>query len=241
MSFQPTFRMKVTLLIIILFSIWTPWLRASDCVILLHGLARSEYSFSKMEEILTDSGYVVINNSYPSTKYTIEELAQDFIPTSMSECQEDSIIHFVTHSMGGILLREYLSKHTIDKLGRTVMLGPPNKGSEVTDRLKTVIGYELINGPAGMQLGTDSLGITYKLGEANFEVGIIAGTKTFNPILSTMLPNPDDGKVSVENTKLEGMTDHLELPVTHTFMMKNKDVIDQVIYFLKNGAFIKNE
>lgn len=231
--------MKTVLLLLLL--AFPVSIEASDCVILLHGLARTEHSFSKMEKALTDSGYVVINNSYPSTKFEIEKLAEDAIPESINECPENSTIHFVTHSMGGILIRQYLSLNDLEVLGRVVMLGPPNKGSQVTDKLKYVPGYELINGPAGMELGTDSLSTPNKLGSINFDLGVIAGTRTLNPILSTMLPNPDDGKVSVENTKLPGMIDHIQLPVTHTFIMKNKEVIEQVIHFLKYAEFKKDE
>lgn len=233
--------MKTILLLLIIAPFFVTPTKASDCVILLHGLARTENSFSKIEDVLTDSGYVVINNSYPSTKYTIEELAQDAILKYIGECPENTTIHFVTHSMGGILVRQYLSINTLTNLGRVVMLAPPNKGSEVADNLKDVSLYEYINGPAGMQLGTDSTSVPNMLKETSFEVGIIAGTKTVNPILSTMLPNPDDGKVSVENTKLEGMTDHIEMPVSHTFMMKNDTVIEQVAFFLKHGLFLREE
>ena len=122
-------------------------------------------------------------------------------------------------------------------MGRVVMLGPPNKGSQVVDELRSMPGFELINGPAGLQLGTENDSVPNTLGPADFEVGIIAGTSTINFFLSTMLPNPNDGKVSVESTKLEGMTDHISMPVTHPFMMKNEQVIKQVIYFLNNGVF----
>ena len=209
----------------------------SDCVILLHGLARSDRSFAKMEEVLSDSGFTVINESYPSTEYRIEKLAMETVGKAIIQCPGTSVVHFVTHSLGGILVRQYLDSTKVEDLGRVVMLGPPNHGSEITDELKELWLYEALNGPAGMQLGTDSLSIPNQLGPAEFELGIIAGNKTFNPILSTMLPDPDDGKVSVESTKLEGMTDHLVMPVTHTFMMRDDDVIAQVIFFLRNGSF----
>ena len=120
------------------------------------------------------------------------------------------------------------------------MLGPPNKGSQVVDKMHSFPGFKLFNGPAGMQLGTGELSIPNTLGPANFDVGIIAGTQSINLILSLMLPNPDDGKVSVENTKLEGMLDHITLSTTHTLMMRNSVVIEQVIHFLRYGAFIKD-
>lgn len=210
---------------------------ASDCVVLVHGLARSSHSFSKMEHALQDSGFVVVNYSYPSTKHDIETLAGDIIPRSIKECPEGSPIHFVTHSLGGILVRQYFESDSLDIPGKVVMLAPPNHGSEVTDKLKDNWFYRTINGPAGLELGTDSLSTPNQLGPANFELGIIAGTRTVNPILSTMLPNPDDGKVSVESTKLEGMKDHLEVPYSHTFILRKNVVIEQVVYFLKQGNF----
>lgn len=211
---------------------------AQDCVILLHGLARSAGSLDKIEQALQPH-YKTINVDYPSTQHNIETLAKRHIPPAVENCSNSSEVHFVTHSMGGLLLRQHLSNNKIDQLGRVVMLGPPNKGSHVVDELKSLTIYEAINGPAGMEMGTGSLDTPQQLSAANFELGIIAGTRSVNPILSTLLPNPDDGKVSVEHTKLEGMTDHISLPVTHTFMMNNEKVIEQVLWFLKEGEFKK--
>ena len=210
-------------------------------VVLLHGLARTDRSFSKMEAALVDAGYDVINFGYPSRSNDIESLAAEVIPNALSRAKAGNEVHFVTHSMGGILIRQYLGKKPIENLGRVVMLGPPNKGSQVVDKLQDVPGFELINGPAGMQLGTGEMSVPSQLGPANFEVGIVAGTRSINLILSIMLPSPDDGKVSVENTKLEGMSDHIELPVAHPFLMTNQRVIEQVIRFLKTGKFDKEE
>ena len=191
----------------------------------------------KLESVLNDQGYQTVNYSYPSTKHEIAKLADDAISDALSRCPKNCKINFVTHSMGGILVRHYLSLNTIENLGRVVMLGPPNQGSQVVDTLKKVPGFKLINGPAGMQLGTERRSIPNMLGSAVFDVGIIAGTRSINLLLSTLMPSPNDGKVSVENTKLEGMADHISLPVNHPFMMKNKIVIEQVLCFLKNGIF----
>ena len=211
---------------------------ASDCVILLHGLARSETSMTTLAEALVEAEFSPVNYHYPSTTRPIAELAEQAISASLSQCPDTAgQIHFVTHSMGGIIVRQYLKDKAINKLGRVVMLGPPNKGSQVVDNLGNMPGFKFINGPAGMELGTGKLSVPNNLGPANFELGIIAGTRSINLILSSFLPNPNDGKVSVENTKLEGMADHISLPVTHPFMMKNAIVIKQVIYFLRHGSF----
>ena len=210
-----------------------------ESVILLHGLARSDRSMNKLAQSLTDAGYLIVNIKYPSTKYKVNILAKKALTSAITRCPSGSKINFVTHSMGGILVRYFLKENTIKNMGRVVMLGPPNKGSQVVDNLSSLPGFKFINGPAGMELGTKTRSIPNTLGGATFELGIIAGTRTINPILSLILPSPNDGKVSVENTKLEGMADHIILPVTHTFMMNNKNVIFQIKYFLKNGIFNK--
>ena len=211
--------------------------RAQDCVVLLHGLARSDGSMEEMAEGLREAGFLVVNHDYPSTDYSIEELSRSVIREATSKCPKQSKVNFVAHSLGGILVRYYLEYHDLDNLGRVVMLGPPNKGSEVVDAMAELPGFYLLNGPAGRQLGTGPTSIPNSLGPADFEVGIIAGTKSINLVLSQLLPNPDDGKVSVESTKLEGMSDHLTVPVSHPFLMKDGEVIRQSIHFLRYGQF----
>ncbi len=210
-----------------------------ECVIILHGLARTSGSMKPVEKALVRQGYQVANVGYPSTSKPIEQLAPEAIGRGLETCKvhKPSRIHFVTHSLGGILVRHFFAERTEPLLGRVVMLGPPNQGSHVVDNWRRVPGFRALNGPAGMQLGTDAASIPNQLGPVTFPVGIVAGTKTVNPILSQSLPNPDDGKVAVENTKVAGMTDHIEVPHSHTFMMKSEYVIQQILYFLMNERF----
>lgn len=211
-----------------------------ECVILLHGLARSSYSMTRIEDALQEAGFVVANINYPSREYPIEELAADAVNQGLQDCRSRDVdsIHFVTHSMGGILVRYYLSHHAIPELGRVVMLGPPNQGSEIVDQFADVPGFSTFNGPAGLQLGTGPDSLPNRLGAVDFPVGVIAGTGSINPILSATLPDADDGKVTVERTRVDGMTDFITVDTTHTVMMRNADVIRQTLAFLQQGKFV---
>ena len=212
---------------------------SSTCVILLHGLARSSLSMQVMEFVLKKQGYCVTNINYPSRQLPISELASIAIEEGLRKCRlhPPETIHFVTHSLGGILVRQYLQQNSIPELKRVVMLGPPNQGSEAVDKLKHFQVYRLVNGPAGYDLGTSEQDTPKKLGPVNFELGVIAGKKSMNPLLSSLITGEDDGKVSVESTKIEGMNDFITLPITHTFMMLNRETIRQTIHFLKSGCF----
>jgi len=211
-----------------------------ESVIVLHGLGRSKFSMALLAAKLRKEFHVV-NKNYPSRRHTIEDLATLSIEPALDLCKDAKKIHFVTHSLGGILVRQYLRNHQLHKLGNTVMLGPPNKGSELVDffqaspYLKGL--FEQINGPAGQQLGTQASSMPNSLGPVDFPLGVIAGNKNRNPVFNALLPKPSDGKVSVESTKLAGMHEHLELAVDHTWMMNHPSVIKATMAFLKYGTF----
>lgn len=211
----------------------------SEHVILLHGLVRGPGSMGKMADALVGAGYSVDNRAYPSREQEIMNLAETAIGAALAtpEALEANRIHFVTHSMGGILVRAWLSRHRLENLGRVVMLAPPNQGSEVVDQLRNWQVFGWLNGPAGQELGTDEESVPNQLGPVDFPLGVIAGDRSINWINSTMLPGPDDGKVTVEGTKVDGMADHLVMHVTHPYIMKNADVITQTLAFLRDGRF----
>ncbi len=214
--------------------------QASECVVLLHGLNRSWRAMRPMARALQDDGYTTVNVDYPSQLGTIEELAPVVVGLGLEQCRSAgaSKVHFVTHSMGGILVRYANEQAPIKELGRVVMLGPPNQGSELIDRTRTWPGFEALSGPAGMQLGTSPDSIPSQLGPVDFELGVIAGTNTINVLASAMLPDLDDGKVTVSRTKVEGMQDHLVVEDSHRFITRSAVVVRNTRSFLRTGSFV---
>lgn len=227
-------------MIIALFLVVSTPLAAEECVVLLHGLARTAASMEDMQEALEEGGYLTANIDYPSRYYGIEDLAPLAVNAGLAKCREQGevhTIHFVTHSLGGILVRQYLSEFDISELGRVVMLGPPNQGSAAVDELEGVPGFDWLNGPAGRQLGKGEGSVPLALGPAEFELGVIAGTRTIDPFVSAVLENPDDGRVSLEDTKLDGMDDFAIVKHSHAFMMKKDRSIELTMQFLRSGRF----
>lgn len=186
---------------------------------------------------LERAGFRVANVGYPSRMHPIEALASIALERGLAACANAGRIHVVAHSLGGILVRVYLARHRLDRLHRVVMLGAPNQGSEVVDRLRNVPGFRLINGPAGTELGTGADSIPQRLGPVDFELGIIAGSRPVNPLLSLFFGEANDGKVSVERTKVKGMSDFMVVPHSHSFLMHSKEVIAQTVQFIQTGRF----
>ncbi|MBN1880499.1 SUMF1/EgtB/PvdO family nonheme iron enzyme [bacterium] len=208
-------------------------------VVLLHGLLRSPGSMDHMEKALEQAGYTVLNLGYPSTEFPIEELATAYVLPEILDCIDSGYrqVHFVTHSLGGIIVRQLRASGAPLNFGRVVMLGPPNGGSEVVDKLGNWVPFEWLNGPAGLQLGTEGPSVPLALGSTDLELGVIAGEHSINPILSMMIPGEDDGKVSIEHAKLTGMRDFIIISATHPFLPRDPEAIRQALCFLKKGQF----
>jgi len=207
-------------------------------VILLHGMGRTWRSMWRMSHSLRLAGYPAHNTGYPSTHHPIQYLADSYVRPAVEKLSDAGKIHFVTHSLGGILVRQYLQKHSIPKGSRIVMLSPPNHGSEVADKLTNWKPYQWLNGPAGQQLGTNKNSVPNQLGPIDYEAGIITGNKSTNPLFSSWINGEDDSKVSVSSARLTEMKDFLVVPASHSFIMNKTEVIRQVIHFIEHGCFI---
>ncbi|WP_027583524.1 alpha/beta fold hydrolase [Bradyrhizobium sp. Ai1a-2] len=215
---------------------------ARDGVVLLHGISRTARSFDKMESAIERAGYATLNLDYASRRKALEALAEDIHPAIEAFAGHlGGQVHFVGHSMGGLLTRVYLAKHRLPNLGRVVMLGTPNGGSEIADRLKNVMLYRRFFGPAGQQLGTLRDATTMLLlTPIDYPVGIIAGNRSIYPVAAAFLPRPHDGRVSVANTRLDGMADHIVVRTSHPWLVRNDAAIAQTIAFLRKGKFTAN-
>lgn len=214
----------------------------ADQVVLLHGIARGAESMQKIEAAFEKEGYTVLNLNYPSTAAPLEELREYIHPfiEKINIQKDGGQLHFVTHSMGGLVVRAYLQKYAPSNLGRVVMLAPPNQGSEVADFLVRYANpvFKFFYGPAGQQL-TTNFNRESLLGPIFYPVGVIMGNRSFDPLSSWVIPGEDDGKVAVEKSKVGGMQAHKIIPTSHVFIMKNDDVIKNSIAFIQTGNFLK--
>lgn len=209
-----------------------------DYVILLHGLNRSARSMEKLENALAEEGYSVINQSYPSRKYNIDILASSFLDKIIKTycVNKKKKIHFVTHSLGGIILRRYLQKKPILNMGRTVMIAPPNHGTKWVDFIKkTPFFIRWALGKAGRQLGKKHSILSKLPKKANFELAVIAATHSYNTFSSFIFKTKNDGTVTVNDTKLLGMKDFIEVTTTHCIAPRNEEVIKHTVNFINYG------
>ncbi len=197
---------------------------------------------SELESKLQRAGYNTANIQYPSRKQSVASLALDAVGRGILECREENaaLIHFVAHSLGGILVRQYLTEQQLSELGRVVMLGTPNQGAGIVDKLQGWPGFAWL-GPSAREIGTGQESIIPSLAPVDFELGVIAGDVSINPLGFALLGEANDSVVTVASTRTEFMSDHLVLPVIHNIMMRNNEVIDNTIHFLKTGNFIPKD
>lgn len=203
---------------------------------------RTPLSMRLIEHHLKTNDYDVVNKGYPTSSYSVAQVSQKYIEPYVAQCRrkKPKHIHVVTHSIGGLLIRQYLKHHKLPKQSRIVMLAPPNHGSVMADRLQNRALYRSTMGRMGAEIRTGKQGITQQLPQQlPYEVGVITGNININAVSVGAFHGQSDGKVSVESAKLKGMSDFLVVPSSHTFIMMKPSVIKQISYFLENGHFQK--
>ncbi|GLH77452.1 hypothetical protein SSBR45G_23600 [Bradyrhizobium sp. SSBR45G] len=208
-------------------------------IVLLHGIASRSLMLRPLEKKLQRAGFATLNLHYQSRKKPLDRLAEDIRPAVAEFAAGlDGPIHFVTHSMGGLLARVLIAHHRPARLGRVVMIGTPNGGSELADRLQNVGLYRAYFGPAGLQLVTTKDVTLAALPPADYEIGIIAGNRFLDPIAGLfVLPWPNDGRVSVESCKLVEMADYTTVKASHMGLLMHPASFRQTLAFLRNGQF----
>jgi len=209
-----------------------------DLVVALHGIARSASSMATFAKRLEARGFEVLNLDYASTSYVLEDLVEKIHPEIALFLKEHPgrTVHFAGYSMGGLLIRAYLAKYRPENLGRVIMLGTPNHGSEVADFLRENWAYRKFYGPAGQQLTTDQ-DYMARFGKPDYAFAVIAGDRSIDPVSSKLIPGDDDGKVSIQSTHLEGEQDHIILHTNHLAMPENFAVAVEAAHYLRYGFF----
>mgnify|MGYP000509347689 CR=1 FL=1 len=229
--------MKIIRLFFILFAVIAKTAHSEECVILLHGLAKSNHSMEKLAESLADEGYETVNYDYPSRSASIKELATTHVEAAVKNCSPHVTIHFVTHSMGGILVRQYLQTHELPPGGKVVMLSPPNQGSKLSEFFFGNWFYEAIVGPAGVSLTKQSEGIISSLLPVKAPVGIIAAYRGWSLWPQSWLPEPNDGTVSLASMILPEMSDFVVVNSGHAMMRYSDKTHSYIRQFIKHGRF----
>nr|WP_255461854.1 alpha/beta fold hydrolase [Microbulbifer sp. ALW1] len=209
------------------------------CAILIHGITKDSSSMVAIEKALVDAGFFAINLDYPSRKFPIETLAVETIPRGLAACEKANAapVYMVAHSMGGLLVRQYYESRDTSQLAGVVMLGPPNRGSRLGNFLSCIPWIKDVNGPAGKQMGVDERSVPSRLGPVKFPLGVVAGTRSFNPLFSAIIHGDDDGIVGLPSTYVEGVCARVQYPVTHDNLTDDPRVIDQVVHYLQSGTF----
>jgi pimeloyl-ACP methyl ester carboxylesterase len=206
-----------------------------ELVVLLHGLGRTPASMLAFSLAARRRGYRVLNWHYRSTRSTIAGHAAAFAREVLPRLRRAPRVHFVTHSLGGIVVRHLLATPPLPNLGRVVMLAPPNGGSEVADVLQRSRLVSRCVIPA-RELGTR--GVPAMLPAVDFPLGVIAGSRSHIPLFAAWMHHvPNDGVVAVERTKVTGMRDFLVLPRTHTMLPWSADAVEAAFRFLAEGRF----
>lgn len=205
-----------------------------DRVVLLHGLWRSHHAMDELALDLHAKGYETINLPYPSFRKSLDEIVTE-VAEQLGD--SDKKTHFVTHSMGGIVIRKLAHDFPNKVTGRIVMLAPPNQGSEIIDWMEDCSFVQWSLGPGGMELSSESVTQSIPGFSHQEEVGVIMGCGQNLPIFQPLLDGENDGIVTVDGGMTEGVSELIVTPTNHCFIMANPKVKAQITEFLSKGCF----
>lgn len=231
---------SIAVFTLLLLSAAPPATGSSEKVVLLHGLAESSLSMQPIARTLRAEGYEVYNLGYASRSASIEQHARELRARIVAKTADVDQVHFVTNSMGGVIVRYIQRYDPLPNIGRVVMISPPNHGSEVADTLHEDFWYQPLLGPAAKQLVTGRHSFLATLGPADFELGILTGSRASVPLVSSLVPGQSDGMVSVESAQLEGMTDFRVIDASHPWIKHHRETLIQIVAFLRHGHFLEN-
>lgn len=211
--------------------------REKEQVILLHGYGRSARAMRAMEQRFVERGYDVHIIEYSSIMRSMDEIQRE-VTREIDEVirEHPQRTHFVGHSLGGLLARAYLKDKKLDRLGRVVTLGSPNRGTPAVNQLSRKWWFWMV-GSAARSLSSSGSDFLSKLPEPHYPLGVIAGRARHPFVRGTSFSGAHDGLVSIESTKVEGMKDFCVIPVNHTALRYKQSVFMQALHFLKRGHF----
>lgn len=202
-----------------------------DRVVLLHGLWRSVWAMEVLARHLNAVGLETLSIPYPSFRKPLPELVEE-VAGALPPSQKTT--HFVTHSMGGIVLRCLAAKRPDLVTGGVVMLAPPNHGSEIIDWLADSPLGKYSLGPGGMSLSTDKVCEDVPNFPVGQRVDVIMGRRCLVPFFRFLLEGENDGIVTVEGGRLPGVRKFAVVDADHTFMMANREVLERVVSWLQS-------
>lgn len=204
--------------------------KSSHTIVLLQGMGRGRASLWVLDTRLQQAGYTVFSFPYTAHKKSIDGLA-DELCGFIRERVKTERYHLIAHSLGNVIIRAAFQSGLPPGLDRIVMLAPPNQTADLARALRDSKIYQWFTGESGQQLASDEFYARLPLPTAEF--GVIAGDRG----QSLIIKEPNDGVISVENTRLTGMKDWVVVHESHNFIMNSRMVAALCISFIERGMF----
>ncbi|HEX7261550.1 MAG TPA: alpha/beta fold hydrolase [Luteolibacter sp.] len=211
--------------------------RGGPPVVLLHGLWRGWRAMQPLARALADEGFSTLNLPYPSGRLPVAQLMVR-VRAEVEKIAADQPVHFITHSLGGILIRALLAENVSWETGKIVMLAPPNRGGEIVDWSKKHPLLHQVLGPAGRSLGSDGVPSELAALPPEIQAAVIMGSRNSIPVFSKLLDPENDGIVSAAKGRIDGLRGFTVIDADHTFIQMHPETIRLSLHFLKTGEWL---